>query len=67
MNMHNWSTDTTKLSQYTEKYAIWKLEQLINFGLNGEKLKLSELQKYFNKLHIDPQKRDYLKFLLSFK
>jgi hypothetical protein len=55
--MYNWSTDTKKLSKNTEKYSIWKLEQLINFGLNGEKLNLKELRKYFNKLNIDSEKK----------
>ena len=62
--MYNWSIDTRKLKRYPEKYAIWKLEQLINFGLDGKKLKLSELKKYFSMLQIDPQKKRYLKFLL---
>lgn len=63
--MYNWSTDTKTLSKYPEKYAIWKLEQLINFGLNGQTLNSKELKKYFNQLHIDPQKKKYLSFLLS--
>lgn len=63
--MYNWSTDTKKLSKYPKKYTIWKLEQLINFGLNGKKLDLAELKKYFPILNIDPQKRKYLTFLLN--
>ena len=63
--MYNWSIDTKALSKYPEKYAIWKLEQLINFGLNGQKINSDELKKYFNRLHIDPQKKKYLSFLLS--
>ncbi len=63
--MKNWSTDIKKLSKYPEKYTIWKLEQLINFGLNGEKLKLAQLKKYFTVLNIDPRKKKYLQFLLS--
>lgn len=62
--MYNWSTDTKKLSKYPEKYAIWKLEQLINYGLDGEKLKQSELKKYWSQLNIDPLYRKYLNFLL---
>lgn len=62
--MNNWSVDTNQLRKYPEKYTIWKLEQLINFGLNGQKLKLNELKKYFFKLHIDPVKKKYLTFLL---
>ena len=63
--MNNWSTNTKRLSKYPEKYAIWKLEQLINFGLNGQKLNFVELRKYFSKLNIDPQKRKYLQSLLN--
>lgn len=63
--MNNWSTDTKKLSKYPEKYAIWKLEQLINFGLNGQRLNFVELKKYFSKLNIDPQKRRYLDSILN--
>jgi len=63
--MYNWSVDTKKLSKHPEKYTIWKLEQLINFGLDGQKLKISELKKYFSKLNIDPKKRRYLDFLLN--
>lgn len=65
--MNNWSTDINELSKYPEKYAIWKLEQLINFGLNGQKLKVSELKKYFSRLKIDPQKKKYLEFLILHK
>lgn len=63
--MYNWSVNTKKLAKYPEKYTIWKLEQLINFGLNGKKLKLTELKKYFRKLNIDPQKKRYLSSLLN--
>ena len=63
--MNNWSTDTLSLRKYPEKYSIWKLEQLINFGLNGQKIERAELKKYFSKLKLDPIKKKYLKFLLS--
>ncbi len=63
--MRNWSTDIDKLKKYPEKYELWKLEQLINFGLNGEKIPVSQLKKYFTKLSIDSKKRAYLRFLFS--
>ncbi|MDO8610729.1 MAG: hypothetical protein Q7R95_09360 [bacterium] len=62
--MYNWSTDITELKKTPEKYTIWKLEQLINYGLDGEKLSRKLLIKYWDKLHIDPKKRDALAFLL---
>ena len=63
--MYNWSTDTKTLSKYPDKYVVWKLEQLINLGLNGQTLDPKELKKYFNQLQIDPQKKKYLMFLIS--
>ena len=62
--MYNWSTDTTALKKHPEKYTIWKLERLINYGLDGEKLNKKLLIKYWDKLRIDKYYRAYLKFLL---
>lgn len=62
--MYNWSVDETKLKKDPEKFTVWKLEQLINFGLNGEKIKREELLRYFSQLTIDPPRRKYLTFLL---
>jgi len=63
--MRNWSTDVTKLKQSPKEYTKWKLEQLINFGLDGEKLNEQELREYFPKLNIDPGKRAFLQRILS--
>ena len=63
--MKNWSVDTKFLSKYPKKYTLWKLEQLINFGLGKEKLSRFQLRKHLSKLDIDTQKRKYLKFLLN--
>lgn len=63
--MKNWSVNEQILKKYPEKYNIWKLEQLINFGLGNEKLPLSGLKKNINKLDIDPLKKRYLKFLIK--
>lgn len=62
--MHNWNTDITELKKDHKKYAIWKLEQLINFGLDGERIEKKELVKYWDKIHIDSQKRKVLAFWL---
>lgn len=58
--MYNWSTDIKKLKKNKETYAIWKLEQMINFGLGGEKIKKADLQKYWNRITIDPARRKFL-------
>lgn len=62
--MYNWSTDLNHLKKYPEKYKIWKLEQLINFGLGKEKINKNDLKKYWYQLKIDPWYKEYLKFLL---
>ena len=65
--MYNWNTDTTELKKNPEQYTIWKLEQLINYGLDGEKINKKELIKYWDNIRIDSQKRDILAFLLWHK
>lgn len=62
--MYNWNINTNKLKKNSEKYTIWKLEQSINFGLNGQKLKVEELKKYWHKLNIDTQRRKLLEIWL---
>ena len=61
--MKNWSTDTSDLQKNPEKFSIWRLEQLINFGLGKEKLDLDELRKYWGVARIDPFKRKFLSLL----
>jgi hypothetical protein len=58
--MKNWSIDTTELAKTPELFYIWKLEQLINFGLDGTKISLVDLKKYWHEIVIDPAKRKFL-------
>lgn len=62
--MYNWSTNTKKLTKNKDKFAIYSLEQAINFGLNGTKLSLTELKKYWKHLSIDSEKKSYLSKLV---
>ena len=62
--MYNWSVDTTRLKQIPEEYTIWKLEQLINYGLNDEKLSENDLKKYWDRLRIDPERKKILQMWL---
>lgn len=63
--MYNWSVDVKRFKKEDPKgYALWRLEQLINYGLGKEKLKESLVRKYWQKLFIDPETKKYLKFLL---
>lgn len=60
--MHNWSSDTRKIKG--KKRVLWKLEQMINYGLDGGRISRKELVKYWGDLNIDPDRRRYLAFLL---
>jgi len=64
VSMYNWSTDLRTLKKDKEKYAIWKIEQLVNFGLAGEKIDEITLRKYFSQINIDPARRKFLHLLL---
>ena len=63
--MQNWSTVEKSLKKNPKKHAIWRLEQLINFGLGKEKLNKNEVRRNWTKLQIDPSRRAYLKMLLK--
>lgn len=65
--MYNWSVDEKKIRKNKEKYAIWRLEQMVNFGLGKEKLKTNILRKYWSKLQIDPARKKFLQLLLNGK
>ncbi len=62
--MQNWSVDTTELQKDPEQYALWRLEHLVNFGLGGERIDQKELRKYWGKMNLDPNKKNYLTMLL---
>ena len=62
--MYNWAVDIKTLKKDKKQYAIWRLEQMVNFGLGKEKLDRRQLKKYWPLLDLDPKKKEYLKFLL---
>ena len=62
--MYNWSTNTNRLKKNPASYEKWKLEQMINFGLGGEKINIKLLKKYFSSLNIDSRKKEFLSFML---
>ena len=61
----HWSVDETELKKDPERYAIWRLEQRINFGLGELKINKAELKKYWDKIDIDPFKRKALSLALE--
>jgi len=63
--MKHWSVDTEKFKKIPEAYAIWELEQMINFGLRPGKIKRRELSRYWNKINLDPHKKKFLALILN--
>jgi hypothetical protein len=48
---YNWSVDEKKFKKEDpEAYKIWQLQQMINYGLAGEKLDEKEVRKYWKKI-----------------
>lgn len=62
--MYNWSVDLNKMGRNSKDATIWRLEQTINFGLNGKKLNKFLTKRYWKNLRLDPARKKFLKFLL---
>lgn len=65
--MYNWSVDEERFKKEDPKgYKLWRLTQLINYGLDGEKLSRKEVKKAWPKIkdRLDPDIEKYLEFLL---
>lgn len=65
--MYNWSVDEKKFKKENpEGYKLWRLEQLINYGLDGEKLEKKEVKAAWPKIkdQLDPYKRRYLEYII---
>ena len=65
--MLNWNVDEARFKKEDpEGYKLWRLTQLINYGLDGEKLKADEVKRAWPKIeeHLDPYIKRYLEYLL---
>jgi len=65
--MYNWSVDEKKFKkEHPEEYRLWRLTQLINYGLDGEKLDREEVKKAWPKTknNLDPYKKRAMEYLL---
>ena len=61
--MRIWDYDKKTIKK-TPQTIRWQLERMINFGLDGKKLKKTLLKKEWIHLRIDPKKREFLRFIL---
>ena len=65
--MINWSTDENKFKKENPKeYKLWRLVQLINYGLDGEKLDREEVKAAWLKIkdRLDPYAKRAIEYLL---
>lgn len=62
--MYNWSVDIKQLNKHPAAARLWKLEQTINFGLNGRKINKTQLKRNWARLHLDPARKKFLQSLL---
>ncbi|MEK7141136.1 MAG: hypothetical protein AAB800_01165 [Patescibacteria group bacterium] len=65
--MINWNTDEKRLKRlHPEDYKLWRLTQLINYGLEGEKLDEQEVRAAWPKIkkNLAMNKRKALEWLL---
>lgn len=58
--MYNWTVDAKKMKKSKEGYAVWEMEQMVNFGLNGRKINGNNLKRLWTKLRLDPARRKFL-------
>ncbi len=65
--MINWSVDEkTFKKKYPRKYRLWRLTQLINYGLDGEKLDREEVKAAWMEIkdRLDPNNKVFIEYLL---
>jgi len=65
--MYNWSVDEAKFKKENpEGYRLWRITQLINYGLDGEKLDREEVKYAWPKIKdkLDPNTKVFLEYLL---
>jgi len=68
--MYNWSTDEKYLKKFPKEYEKWRLLQLINYGLDGEKLDIKKLKKRWEEIKteiLNPKVREYLQRFVIMK
>lgn len=59
-----WDYGKTEYDKQAKNDPVWHLERLINYGLNGEKLKKDDLIRHFKDLKISDDKRAFFELIL---
>jgi len=66
----NWNTDEKAFKKLDPKgYKLWRIVQMINYGLDGEKLNKNQVKKAWPKIkdQLDPDARKVMEFYLWHK
>ena len=63
--MKHWSVQTSGLKKDPRLFAVWQLEQAINFGIRDGKIKKGDLRANWDKLDLDPAKKKFLALALD--
>lgn len=63
--MRHWSVDVEELKKDPHAYAVWELEQAVNFGIKEGKIKKSALAAHWSQLNLDPHKRKFLELVFN--
>lgn len=64
--MRNWDYDLPKHWQPdSDSEWVWYIERVVNYGAGRyEKLDKAVIKKYFNRLRLDNERKEYLRFLV---
>jgi len=64
--MINWDYDLPKnWKPKTDSEWVWYIERIVNYGSShNEKLNKSIVKKYFSRLKLDKERKQFIRFLL---
>jgi hypothetical protein len=62
--MNIWDYNLTKL-QAQPDFERFRIERLLNYGMDGEKITREELKKYWNQIKIPNETREFLKMFIE--
>ncbi len=62
--MNVWDYKQAQLQQMPD-YEKWRIERLLNYGMDGERIKKEDLKKYWNELKIPNETRELLQLIME--
>lgn len=65
--MINWAVNGSVFKKkYPTEYKLWKITQLLNYGLDGEKIDILEIKNNWGKIkqRVDQKTKVYMEYIL---